>query len=221
MLADVQRGLARLYDLDLQVSVEDFLCDETEAQALGGVEATRRGEVLFVVNEAEGPRVALYVAEKAWRRREVDWWGPEEAFTATCLGVEGVSHFVYLAFRADHEGTVSELELELQAEVDKWALGLLGPGTEPQSLLSGQGAAWVRARDRSRQLRARLYADAAFLDAPESVRGARYRAATRLAARYTEALERQFVDRGAWHALSGELRRFYRLGGHQKMDRAG
>src|SRR6185436_2609568 len=36
---------------------------------------------------------------------------------------EGVSHFVYVAWNAGHDKPVTLLELELQAEVDKYVLG--------------------------------------------------------------------------------------------------
>ena len=41
------------------------------------------------------------------------------------LAVEGVSHFVYLVHRARQERPVSAVELELQAEVDKYLVALL------------------------------------------------------------------------------------------------
>jgi len=60
-----------------------------------------------------------------------------------------------------------------------------------------------------------------FLDPPESVEGERYRVAHRAAARYAAALESHFVDRGRLDDLWTELRRFYRMGGRQKLERAG
>ena len=51
---------------------------------------------------------------------------------AFCAAVEGVSHFVYLTFAGSQQRrSVSRIELELQAEVDKYlllrsALGLAG-----------------------------------------------------------------------------------------------
>jgi hypothetical protein len=57
------------------------------------------------------------------------------------------------------------------------------------------------------------------LDAPGTERAERYRAATRLAARYTQSLERAHVERGDLRGLVTELRRFYRLGFAEKLDR--
>jgi hypothetical protein len=129
-------------------------------------------------------------------------------FPAVCLATEGVSHFLYLSFRADNDEQVSQLELELQAEVDKYAAGLL----------AGNGVGAIRAR--SRALRERLFYRARFLDPPETAEGQRYRLAHRAAARYAAALEARYVDRGRIDELWAELRRFYRMGMRQKLERA-
>ncbi len=52
-------------------------------------------------------------------------------FADFCLAVEGVSHFVYVALRAAGDRPVSPLELELQAEVDKFACCRLVAGADP------------------------------------------------------------------------------------------
>ena len=137
-----------------------------------------------------------------------------EGFDAACLVLEGVSHLRYLAFRADHDGQVSQLELELQAEVDKYAAGLLGEAT----------AEILRERDalraHSRALRDRLYRRVRFIDGPDTLEGERYRTANRLADRYTARLERDYVSTGRVTDLEAELRRFYRARGRQKTTRA-
>lgn len=220
MLRAIQGRLGAIYDVELALDVDDFVCDEETARALGGEDATRRGEVLFVVPEAEGgARVALFVEPTARELAGDAWLGEAASFRRACLATEGVSHFVYLAFRADHEQPVSELELELQAEVDKWALGVLAPYEGQPHALAGRGAGLLALRDRSRRLRERLFARARFLDPPGTERGDRYRAAVRLAARYARALEADIIDRGDLGALTRELRRFYRLGAREKIER--
>lgn len=219
-LATLQRRLAELYDLEQAVKVDDFVCDEEVARALGGDEAARRGEVLFVVPEEEGPRVALFLERSARDPRADGWLDGASSFRACCLAAEGVSHFVYLAFRADHQQPVSELELELQAEIDKWALALFAPfrDVEHARLLAGRGVGTISFRDRSRALRERLFAHMQFLDEAGTERGDRYRTASRLGARYVEKLEEELVARGV-QTLMCELRRFYRLGRREKLER--
>ena len=66
--------------------------------------------------------MGLFVDELALGRLS----GPfgEERLPEYLLAVEGVSHFVYVMVRARAERPFSGLELELQAEVDKYLLSL-------------------------------------------------------------------------------------------------
>jgi hypothetical protein len=197
MLRRLQRELEALYDLPLGPDVEQFVCDEAEARAIAGDAVTARREALIVVERGEDVSVGLYV-DPALREGA--------HFDAVCVLAEGVSHFVYLEFRSCRGREVSELELELQAEVDKYALALV---RDPSGRLSS----------RSRRLRRRLFERAAFLDPEGTERGERYRLASRVAASYARFLERRFVDGGDLDALARELRRFYRLGEREKLAR--
>ncbi len=204
MLQRIQQVLSDLYDLRPALDVEQFVCGEELLRAAVGEGAAERGEVLLVFEDHDGLHVALYLDPQV--RARIAARDPD--FRSVCLATEGVSHFLYLTFRAGNEEQVTQLELELQAEVDKYAAGLL----------AGNGAGLIRAR--SRALRERLFADARFLDPPDTPEGERYRVAHRAAARYAARLEERFVDAGRLDELWAELRRFYRLGARQKLERA-
>lgn len=208
-LREIQLRLERLYGLDLGASVEDFVCDEEAAREAVGDKVSRR-EILLVAEEPDGIAVGLYVDEVALERLRGarDAWMDDGRFDAACLATEGVSHFVYLLFRANGDNQVSQLELELQAEVDKYATGLL----------AGNGVALIR--ERSRSLRRRLFAEAELLDELDPEEVERYQTALRAAARYTARLEERFVARGDLRGLARELRRFYRLGASDKLSSA-
>lgn len=218
MSAELQRiadELCALYDTPAVSDVAAFLCDEATMRRAVGLEV-ERGEVLAVLEEDGVSFVGLYVAADV-----LEGLGSRASFSHWQLAVEGVSHLVYLCFRAERDETVTALELELQAEVDKWALGLLRPRAEANPL-AGWGAPMLA---RSRSLRRSLFADAQFLDPAGSEVGDRYRAANRIAARFVEGLETRHLrqiernerpDTGA-RALVGELRRFYRDGGSTKL----
>jgi hypothetical protein len=195
MLRRLQRELEALYDLPLGPDVEQFVCDEAEARAIAGDAVTARREALIVVERGDDVSVGLYV-DPALRT--------PSHFDAVCVLAEGVSHFVYLEFRSCRGRDMSELELELQAEVDKYALALV---RDPRRLSS-----------RSRRLRRRLFEEAAFLDPEGTERGERYRLATKVASSYARFLERRFVDGGDLDSLTRELRRFYRLGEREKLE---
>ena len=119
---------------------------------------------------------------------------------------EGVSHFVYVAWNAAFDKPVTLLELELQAEVDKYVLGAW--------LLREQGAGRFP-RELHRALFDRVHIDpSAARIAPACIarrrgmRGGSAAGSPRGLARGTRVATRD---------LLAELRRFYRFGNARKL----
>jgi len=217
VLTELQATFVELYDVDESPPVGPFLCEASDVEAAGADPG--RGEVLLVHEQGDDVSVGLYVAPGATRRLTgaANPQAPER-FEAWCLAAEGVSHFVYLLFRAQSGVSVSQLELELQAEVDKYAAALLGSGGGDESLLAGNGVGLFVAR--SRVLRRGLYQEQTLLDAPGTVEHGRYQLAMETAGRYAEQLERRFVAEGNRRGLIAELRRFYRASPQEKLARS-
>ncbi len=128
VLRGLQSLLGRLYDVDLEYDVYDFLV--TDRGALQGWRAaptTARAseEELLLAETPDGAGVALYLDPSLLRRLEgADPVGAltENNLADYCTALEGVSHFVYSTWRLDRDLPVSLLELETQAEVDKYAV---------------------------------------------------------------------------------------------------
>ena len=118
------------------------------------------------------------------------------------LAVEGVSHFIYAICCARAERPVTQLELELQAEVDKYVTCLLA--TDPALRVS-------------EVLRRRLFGDANYEPDLEADEHERYRAANDNAHRYAAWLETEYVGPRKIPEMLGELRRFYRAGLSEKL----
>lgn len=175
LLGRVQRSLVQFYALEVPPPVEHFV-----------IESDATGRERVVVRQLEG------AVELALELPPDLLGGGEVGLDGMCQLVEGVSHFVLLAERARRELSTSQLELEMQAELDKW---LLLASDKPQ-----------QARE---ALCARLFDDACFIDPAGSERGDRYREAQRLAQRLIARLERQYLERGRLKALRVALRRFY------------
>ena len=211
VLRGLQTLLGRLYDVDMRYDVYDFLVTDRRAVAAcerdGDPRAAEEELLLAETTDAGGAKcagVALYLDPQLLRRLEQA--DPERALTENnladyCTALEGVSHFVYSTWRLDRDLPVSLLELETQAEVDKYAVTVF-------LLALQQGSTSYPA-----QVHTRLF-DRVRFDArlrPEQVE--RYRTAHRCAAHYCRRLERRFVNRGVARieALVRELRRFYRL----------
>jgi hypothetical protein len=205
MLARVQRGLEALYRVDTGVEVDDFVIDEAARDVLA---PARRPREQLLVCEGDGEMsLALFIHPDALAN--LARHDPAQRLGAHNLGdfllaIEGVSHFIYAICCARAERPVTQLELELQAEVDKYVTCLLV--TEPAPLVSAV-------------LRSRLFGEAEYepdLDADE--RG-RYRAANDNAHRYAAWLEAEYVAQRRIPEMLGELRRFYREGLAGKLAR--
>jgi hypothetical protein len=195
-LARLQRGLEELYRIGTGVDVADFMVD---AEGRDTLAPDRRPREQLLVHEAAGAvEIGLFVDPSVVAtlvRHDPRATLDDRNLAEFLLAVEGVSHFVLAVWCAWRERTVSALELELQAEVDKYVTCLLITAPEPQV------SAWLRRR---------LFHDVAWepdLDADEHDR---YRAANANAHRYTAWLEHAFVARRRIPAMLDELRWFYR-----------
>lgn len=119
--------------------------------------------------------------------------------------LEGVSHFLYLAWNAGHDKPVSLLELEMQAEVDKyvasyWLMRQQFPDRFPAEL--------------RRLLFERTRIDPRLAGEREGL----YREASRYAERFCGRLEHSLRRRGITDGeVLAELRRFYRLTNARKL----
>ena len=122
-LLGFQALLSDLYALDLAYEVDDFVTTDADlARALdaGGRELDEKLLIAETDGEAD---VSLYldpgVLERLGRSdplERLDADNIEDFWTA----FEGVSHFTYYAWNAQREKHVTMLEMELQAEVDKY-----------------------------------------------------------------------------------------------------
>ena len=171
-IADAQRQLCGIYRLDLALSAGDFVLSAEAAGAL------RRGR---------SPRTGLLALEEAGTLWLGLYFDPRDAEDPAAI-LEETSHWIAVVWHAEQRRPVSRLLLELQAEVDRYAIARI-----------------ARARDPLRhfahlRLRAGL---------SRAQRG-RYRAAHAVAFRYCRALERRFPRGSDLPDLLRELRGFYR-----------
>jgi hypothetical protein len=193
VLTRLQRGLEALYRVETHLAIEAFTIGETQRAAADTSRAPR--EQLLLREADDELAMALFVDAGALanlERNDPTAGLDDRNFADFCLAVEGVSHFVYLALCAAGRRSVSALELELQAEVDKFACCVLLPGA-------------------TSDLRRRLYGDVCYADDLDGEESARYRAANAGANRYAATLERRFGRAGRTGAMLAELRRFYRM----------
>jgi hypothetical protein len=203
LLGTMQAQLGRLYDVDLRQDVRDYVVTDRAMRAalLAGAPGRLSDEQLIVVEGDDGVDLALYLDGQVLERlASAD---PHEKLTGANLAdfwtvLEGVSHFHYLAWNAAFDKPVTLLELEMQAEVDKYISTRL--------LLHAQPAATLGA-----PLLQRLFEDPGFDPDLNPEEMDRYQAASALAGRYCASLESRFPLAPYTPDLLRELRTFYRL----------
>jgi hypothetical protein len=205
----LQRQFEALYDLPPQRRVSEFLLARPDAEGLAG--RVRVPEVLFVLEAAGGVEVGLFLAPELLEQlRRADPARDSGAKLALDLlpafstVAEGVSHYLYLAACAGAERPVSQLELEVQGEVDKFAAAVLH--------LWGRGL-----RRRAQDLCHRLFHAVSFPAHLDSEQRQRYRTANRLGGGYARYLVSRYVAPGRFDGFLRELRESYRLSSREKL----
>ena len=130
----VQRRLESLYALEPEPPVTDYLMPLDEARRFPG-----GGSRTLVAQQ--GDEVSVGVVLDASVGAGLERADPRERIDGSNLGpfttlTEEVSHFLYVLFRARSDRPVTQLELELQGEVDKYLMALFFFGLREEGALS-------------------------------------------------------------------------------------
>jgi len=199
----VQRRLEAFYALDPEAPVTEYLVAPGEVAHLPG-----GGSRMLVAQEGDEVSVGVVLDETIGSHLEKS--DPRERLDSSNLGAfstltEEVSHFLYLLFRARSQRQVTQLELELQAEVDKYLTALF--------FLSLQNEGAVSTR-----LRYLLFGRYRLAEGLSAESAERYHEASRLANRYCGWLEARYLRSRRLPDLAHEARRFWRLGQREKLE---
>jgi len=205
LLTALQELIGGIYDVRIAHDVYDFLVTDRARLPEAARGGSAEEELLVAASgDGDGLALSLYLDAALLERlaREDPFTRLHAGNVADCLtALEGVSHFLYLAWNAGHDRPVSLIELETQAEIDKYVashvlLTRQAPGHFPLEL---RHVLFERARPDPRLPGARAQL---------------YREASRLAARFCARLEGALAGAQAGMAdreVLAQLRRFYRL----------
>jgi len=202
MLRSLQRLLETIYDAPNGHDVHDFLVTE-RCQLPTERRMHAADEELVLVEQGRCAYLMLYIDSAVLARlrkrdplRALDGGNIADFWVA----LEGVSHFSCLMWNAGHTRGISLLDLELQAEVDKyitsfWLLRTQDPTHRPREL--------------HHTLFERTHIDRDLPPARQHI----YATATRYAARFCSALQSSLLSSRLTQrrAAIAALRRFYRL----------
>ena len=210
LLNRLQVDLENIYEVQSGYRVADFLIDDPDlARRLDTTPNARDiPEKLLIRQDGDSVDLALYLDPGVLQRLDAN--DPTESLHGENLhdfwtALEGISHFLYLTWNARHERSVTLLEMELQAEVDKYILAAFLFGRQLRCLVP-------------RALHRHLFAYARFDERLDEAERHRYHSANYFAGRFCAYIEKEFLHPGARSGLVNTLRRFYRLSQQHKID---
>lgn len=197
MLSLIQSHLQAIYQTQAP-DIAPFLLDQDALRALMGPRLRPTDEWVLVREDPEGLDLGVYIDPQRLdelREAGTPRAAVERCFTAYCAATEGVSHFLMLIERARRGEPVRLLELEVQAEVDKFV------------------TAWLHHRGQARRIWWQLFEGSRLHTTLSPEERWRYREAGRLAAGVCQWL----IDRPDVRAVLQRARRFWRAAGGERL----
>ncbi len=203
LLGSLQNLLAQIYGIDIDADVSDYLVtDKSFLAAMSDSPISSADEVLFLLEEDGTLDISLYLNDLLLQRLidsnpYVDL--SQNNLDDFCKVLEGVSHFVYIAWNALNNKCVTRLELELQAEIDKYVSTRL--------LIESQSKTGIA----SDNLVGHLFDDVHYHEGLAADALERYKQANGMGGRYCHSLQRRFPAQRLTGEMMQELRAFYRM----------
>lgn len=208
MLSQLQDHLASIYRVDPGYDVNDFLItDPVVARMLGkGSLVPETEESVLLREDEDGLALSVFLDSAMLSRLEDS--NPLQELQVDQLNdlwtvLEGISHFNYIAWRARKNQRVSLLELEMQAEVDKFVSTFFLAMDQKDSELTVKLHGW-------------LFDNVRFNPRLSTDQRERYTTANNYAARFCHGLRKR-LTRDSREGLH-ELQYFYRLSQHEKIS---
>jgi len=203
VLRRIDRAIKRLYNLEFKPSVEQFLVTLPDSKRQGVLllaQYPEQDSLELGIHLSKNVRGSLATFPKG---RWGDW--PSEKLQAFTVVTEEISHFHYVRYHATQGRQVSQLEMELQGEIDKFLIAYFtNPGikheTEFEKLFESFFARFSLRPGLSRE------------------EEQRYVEANHLARRYIHKLATVLQDPRRREDLLRRLRKFYRLSACEKIS---
>lgn len=208
ILSNIQNDLEEIYEVSVSEDILDFvITDKQFAELISNQKIGNNVlEQLLIAADENYLDVSLYLDDALVKRLNYghtrthlhknsihDFW----------VVLEGVSHFLYLAWNATHGRPVTQLELELQAEVDKFVsvTNVFNKNCDTSKL---------------REIWTLLFSNPKFDSSLENDSLERYQKANEYASQFCLNLMQQHKNKTT--EMYNELRRFYRLKQKQKLS---
>jgi len=203
VLRRIDRAIKRLYNLEFAPSVERFLVSVPGSKRPGAL-------LLSKPTDEESLEMGIHLSAKILRtihQFPKGQWGewPMEKLQAFSVVTEEISHFHYVRYHATQGRQISQLELELQGDIDKFLIAYF-----TNSHLSKESE--------FEKLFEQFFSKFKLRPGLTLEEEQRYVEANRLARRYILKLATQLQDPRGREELLRRLRKFYRLSAAEKIS---
>lgn len=208
LIKKIQSQIESLYGIRIGEQASDYLIDDIELMALlPAQQQTVIPKELFLVNpnpKNDTLEIALFL--DAGLQQNLAIHNPlkkidKDNISDFCTLIEGISHFVYYVHKASLDFEITQLELELQAEIDKFLLITL--------LVQGNAI-------ETEQILGLLFEDYNLHEKLSPEQKERYHTANSLARKYCFQLARSMNEEKRAE-LFKDIRHFYPLSQEQKI----
>ena len=208
MLAQLQDHLTSIYRVDPGYDVRDFLITDPALAAILGdgslIDETE--ESVLVREDKDGLALSVFLdKEMLTRLRDANPLLELQVHQLNDLltVLEGISHFNYIVWRARKNRSVSLLELEMQAEIDKFVSTFFLASNQEDGELAIKLHGW-------------LFDQVSFNPGLNEEQQERYQIANNYAARFCHGIRKRLAR--DWREGLDELRYFYRLSQRDKIS---
>lgn len=201
MFDRLQNQLQKIYEIETSYQVSNFITSNPYYLNLSQSKS-KRPETVLVHQEKDNLNISIYLDAKII---EVFSNNHVIDFNSMCFALEGISHFLYLIYNAQYARQVTLLEMELQAEVDKFIMLLQTIKAHPNN-------------NEHFKLFNDVFENIKFDPSLSDLEKRRYRDANFYAEKFCFGLIKRQVNGLNWQSMNQELRRFYRLPLQDKLN---
>lgn len=216
VIRQFDRAIKKLYNLESTHRAENFLIEPSspKARAIPELATEQQGAVIvkYTSGDAENVDLGIFLGEPVKKAlSQIEKLTPEkwlgEQAQALSVAAEEISHFHYLVYRFELDRTVSQLELELQGEIDKFLLLFF--------TISSKAA--VEGRHVFDSLFEQLFFRFSWSKSLSAEQQARYEAANHQARQFIKNFGETVLNKKSQEECLEYLRHFYRLSQSEKI----
>ncbi len=205
----IDRALKRLYNIESSHCAEDFLIFHKPIISLKNAGSKDLSGALFIrgadslLDDPESSLdLGIYLSSSVRETLHnfhlwVSPWSVEQ-LNAFCVACEEVSHFHYLLYNVNKSRPISQFELELQGEVDKFVLSLFSHFDVSS-----------RPQEKFEFLMSQLFEQFRLISSLEESQRRRYLEANCFARRFVQKLKKYFSETHDFSKIIHQTRRFY------------